>query len=222
MAETGMDRSYVSVQEFKDAFPEIDVSRYTDATLSGFISRASRWVDRYCSVDGFDHQSITNEKSDTIIDAGGNLVVWPRKIPVELSSVSLVQLKFGNWDMTLTLTQSGKELYEIPEPRWRITLPNQTFTATGTFTVSNLMDLRSYHTFTLLSYSGGYRTIPEDIKDATLLAVRDIVSRRLNAAGATRISQGGISIEYAEREGESDSILDAKRLLDHYVRRMPV
>jgi len=214
-----MNANYISNDDFTRQNPQIDVSRYNTATISGFISDASRIVDDITNAPyGFDIENITGEKQTTIITNDGDLKIFPKKIPIV--SVSSIKIRRSTWEITLSLTSGGSSLLEITDPDNKVIVyPNTFLSAVGTFTINDLRDLRQWETYTVVDYRAGYETIPRPIQQATSLIVRDLLSKNLNQSGAASISQGGISIRYASNNsGDSDFIKDAKSLLHKYKR----
>ena len=74
--------------------------------------------------------------------------------------------------------------------------------------------MRNVDFYSKITYTAGYSTIPNIIKEATALFTLDSIARRSNLSGATSINQGGISITYGN--GRSDLVKDAERLLKGY------
>lgn len=211
---------YISTAEFAALHPEVDTSQYTTATVSGIISAASRYVENFCQVDSFAFETVTDEIAQATISREGDLHIFTRRRPV-ISLTSAV-LQRGTWSLTLTLTNNGSPIYHIPHPGYQFVYPNTFLTSVGTFTMNDLTELRRYTTYAKITYVAGYQTIPQDIRFATALIVKDYIQKRLNAAGAASITQGGVTIRYSERDGKSDDLVDAETLLQDYVRVTPV
>lgn len=208
--------NYISVAEFQEAHPEIDVSQYTPATISGFISQASEHIDNFCNVDGFDFKAVVSEQSQSLIKKNGDLLIFTRRFPIV--DVSEIKLRRAASTLTLTLSQGSQVYWEKTSDARNIAYINQILSGTGNFVIRDLSELRNMDFYTIISYTAGYQTIPNVIKRACMLLVRDILSKRLNVAGASSITQGGISIKYSERDGKSDDMIDAESLLQEYVR----
>ena len=49
-----------------------------------------------------------------------------------------------------------------------------------------------------------------------MLYARDLFARSQNTSGATEISQGAVTIKYADTKGKSDFIRDAELILQNY------
>lgn len=210
--------NYISVNELHTYAPEVYTSisgTYTETTLSGMIGRASAMVDSYL---GYTLPvEVLTEKIEGMVDSDGNLVVYTRKRPI--TAVSAISIKKGNDEINLTLGDAGQQKYDIPEPKVRIVYPNAELSASSVSTIANFYELRTTSFFTETTYTAGFETIPDDIKEATTLFVREILSRRSNTVGASRISQGGISISYESRGGtKSDLVSDAENILSPYRR----
>lgn len=212
--------NYISTTEFAALHPEVDTSQYTAATVSGIISQASKYVDNFCQVDGFDLTTVTNEVARVIISNEGDLKIFTRRRPVQ--SLTSIVLSRGTWNLTLTLTNNGTPIYYIENPGAVIVYPNTFLTSVGTFTMNDLRDLRRQAVVATVTYVAGYQSIPDDIKAAVAFVTRDILQKRLNAAGVASLTQGGVTVRYSERDGKSDDIMDAERILQDYVRVTPV
>lgn len=212
--------NYISTDEFAALHPEVDTSQYTLATISGMISAASKHIENFCQVDGFDLATVTNEIAKVVISNEGDLKLFPRRRPVQ--SITSVSLSRGTWNLSLTLTNNGSPIYHIETPGDAVVYPNTFLTSVGTFTMNDLRDLRRYSVYATVSYVAGFQTIPANIKAACALFTRDFLQKRLNAAGVAQITQGGITVKYSEKDGKSDDVVDAERLLQDYVRVVPV
>lgn len=210
--------NYISVNDLHTYAPEVYTSisgMYSETTLSGIIGRASSMVNSYLGYT-LPVETLT-EKTEGVVDTDGNLVIYPRKRPIE--SFSAVRIKKGNDEIVLTLESAGAQKYDIPEPRVRFVYPNAELSTTGVSTIANFYELRTTTFFAEYTYRAGFETIPEDIKEAATLFVREILSRRSNTVGASRISQGGLSISYESRGGnKSDLVSDAENILGPYRR----
>jgi hypothetical protein len=159
-----------------------------------------------------------------MVDVDGNMVVFPAKCPV--NSLSSVNIVWGAESLSLNLTDgAGNNMYDILKDEkgfqsrvvWQATGVGL---VQGTTIVSDLLSLRGSKVFTKLSYNAGYASvndIPDSIKEATGLYVADMLRKRTNPTGASRIRQGGIDISY-DRGGKSDLVTEAERLLQPYKR----
>ena len=209
----------ITTTEFANLAPEVDTSRYTDATLSGKITQASRMADDYLGYSP-NAESITEELRESTIDSNGDLIIRPAKLPI--ISVSAITLSKGSssGDVALTLTEGGNARYNVDFSGRYIRFPYAGISSLGVPTFMNFYELRGKQFYTKLSYRGGYEDgdLPEVIKLATVLLTREIIARAMNTAGAKKISQGGISIEYSARDGKSDLVIDAERMLRPYRR----
>lgn len=213
---------YISVDDFKAQAPEVDVSQYTPATLSGFITSASRQIDRWLNIPAsLTIEHIADEKSESSIDPDGNLIVWPKKIPiVTLSGIALVK---GTDTIDLDLENSaGDPRYDIIDDT-QIAYPQQALAITSVSIIGSFGSIAQTRFYTELDYQAGFQDIPEDIQDATVLWVRDIVARSANPYGASEIRQGGVAIKYGSgvrtvEAHDTDMIRDAKERLRPYKR----
>jgi len=208
-----MTTNFITVQELKDYAPDIDYSRYSDTTISGVITRSTD------SVESFIEYTLPwetkTEKVESHIDPDNDLIIYPTKLPVRtLESVSIVKSSF---EAALTLTSGSNNLYDLDDDR--IVIPGSTITL-NTVSVIDFSALRNVKFFTNITYTCGYFLYdrPRELIDAVVLYCRDWFSRSLNTAGASRISQGAVSIQYSSRKGKSDNVKDAEEILSHYRR----
>ena len=209
--------SYISVTEFQQYNPELDFTAYSTATLSGVISRASKWVDNFAQTP-LDLRAVTNEKTEAVVNSNGNLIIHTRQYPIQ--SVSAISLKLGTASYTLSLADgNGTARYDIGSRGTYILYPFQEVAFTGTLSIRNFYQLRNVNIFSVISYIAGYETIPDDIKDACNLIAKDIFIRQSNPMDLSNLTQGGITVSYRPRDdGDSDSVRDAKQILQDYRR----
>lgn len=213
----------ITTVEFKEKAPEVDTSRYTDATVSGFITQASEEVGRYLQYDPL-AEDITDELKTARVTTDGDLLVFPAKIPI--ISVSALSVKKGTTELTITLEDSqGNAKYNLDYTNRYLRFPSYEIILQGQIVVlTDFFAFRSTQFFSKMSYRAGYEpsSLPETIKEATVLYVREKLARAQNTAGAKRITQGGITLEYSQRGdkfgGKSDLVVDAEKLLRPYRR----
>ncbi len=209
----------ITTTEFAAYAPEVDTSRYGDTTVSGFIAMASEQVNQYLGYSPL-AEDIVNERRNSKITSEGDLLVFPTKVPViTISSLSIVK---GAVTIGLPLTD-GNSLprYTIDFTGRNVRLVGGYAIFTGYPMVTNFYALKGQQFYTSMNYRAGYEPsqIPPTIKMATSLFVREIIARSYNTTGAASIRQGGITISYSEnKEGDSDLVKDAKRLLNPYRR----
>lgn len=213
------DTNIISTTQFTQYAPEIDVSSYTDATLSGIISMASKQVSDYLMFTPI-AEDIVDEVKDASIDTNGDLVIFPAKIPV--ISVSSLKLTKGTTNLTLNLTDNnGNARYNLNYTKRYIRFPNSEMIVNGTSTIPNFFYLRGTQFYVTMSYRGGFEvaSLPAAITQATILYIREYLSGKDNTSGAKKVSQGGISLEYFDgKNNKSDLVSDAERLLAPYRR----
>lgn len=211
--------NYITVTEFEEFNPELDLSNYTAATISGMIRRASAYVDNYLNYS-LAQESITGEKTEAVVNSTGELVIYTQKLNVQ--SVEQIKLVVGASPVTLQLTNgNGNSNVQIPSRKNSIVYPWMPFAWTGAVAITNFFAIRDWDIYTLVDYTAGYTTIPEDIKDAVNLLTRDIFVRQSNPMGLSSMSQGGISMGFRAKTGEggkSDNILQAEDMLNSYKR----
>lgn len=216
---------YISVDYFKQRNPTLDLSQYSDTTLSGMIETASTQVDNYLNYT-LELEDIVSEKIEGFVDGDSNLKIYPLKRPI--NTVSAISLVKGTDVIDLTLQDNlGVLKYDIPTTKEVIVYPDNEIAFNSVSIIDSFFSLRNTKFFTRISYNAGYQTIPQDIQDATSLFVKEQVARGFNITGATSIRQGGISMSYGSRSGsdnkvaDSDNVADAKSLLVKYKRVTP-
>jgi hypothetical protein len=204
--------SYITLSELKSQYPSVDYSVYSDATLNSIINSAESKVNEFVEYS-FDLENLTNEISKGFIDSDYSLVVFPRKKPIlSLSSISIIK---GSAEINITLTNGqNEEIYTIPETKDRIIFPIADISLQSV-SIIDFGVLKSVDFFTKISYQAGYNTIPDVVKEATMLFALEVISRNMNISGATQVSQGGISISYNSSNGNRLG-KEAKSLLMDY------
>lgn len=210
----------ITVAQFTAYAPEVDVSQFNDPTISGFISRASQVATDYLGYTPV-LEVITDELRPGHVSSSGDLVIYPQKVP--LVSVSAIGVTKGTTNLTLQLTDSqGNNKYNIDYTKRRLVFPYGEVILSGTTVFTNFFALRGSDFFTKVTYTAGWplTELPGPILEAVTLIVRDMLSKRFNQAGAERISQGGISLEFSAYNdlGQSNLVKEAKRLLNPYRR----
>lgn len=216
--------NYISVAEFIEYNPELDYTNHTEATISGMIRRASANVDNFLGYT-LSVEDMSQEKKEVMIDSQGNLLVYADKFPI--ISISSLSFKQGTISINLGLQDgAGRQRYDISGRGTYVQYPYSEITTTGTVSIRNFLDLRGRDIFTLMDYRAGYETIPDDIKDAVNLYVKDIFIRQANPLNISSMTQGGISIQFksksasnnANDNGDSEFIKMAKQVLYNYRR----
>jgi hypothetical protein len=187
--------------------------------INTWIASAEKWVNTYLgytSDNGVNEETLTNSIEDTAtVDSEGNLVIFPRKVPV--SSVSAITLVKGTDTLDLTLTSGGENKYQIPADSDTIVYPGFELAFSGSSVINNFLDLRYSKFFVKMTYVAGYSTLPPDIHLATVNVACDYIMRHTNKESLQSVSQGAISKTWFQRKGgESDFIKDAQFLLNPY------
>lgn len=209
--------SILSVAELKSFAPELDLSQYSDATISGMLSQATERAASASNVTGFDFQAVVNETDRAYISNDGELVISVRRRPIV--SVTSITLTKGGFSTNLVLTDTANNpLYQIPYPSTKLVFPNSYFYLTGTYLAggsSQLYTLRGAKVFYQMSYTGGHQTIPDDLKYAVSLYFRDIVAKKNNPSGLSSFNQGSYSESYATGDpmGRSPLVKEAESVL---------
>ncbi|HWZ65629.1 MAG TPA: hypothetical protein VNX65_02405 [Patescibacteria group bacterium] len=208
----------IDVTDFTTYAPDVDLTLFPVATLSGVISQASQQIVNYCAVTGFDYQAETAEVDRAALSPMGELMVAFHRRPVAVGDITSIQLKKGGFTTTLTLADSGGNvLYQIPYPGQRMYFPSSYLASAGTLILGGSTQLVTMHgadVFTSVTYRGGYSAgIPADLKLACVLWVRDILAWQFNNTGASNFSQGSYSSSFGA-DPDSRFLKQAKRLLN--------
>ncbi|MFA5014032.1 MAG: hypothetical protein WC549_00630 [Actinomycetota bacterium] len=197
----------------------IDIDSSFSNQIDTWISTAEDEVNNYLgytTVSGCKLETITNELCESVVDGDLNLIIQPRKYPVEsLQSINIVK---GSLSLTLNLDAGGGNTrYMIPTRKNIIIYPNfELYTTTSTL-LYNFANIKFSRFFTKVCYVGGYSTIPRPISLATTYYTADTFMRQANKEGLTALTQGRISKRWAETtDGESSYIKIAKRMLNPY------
>lgn len=204
--------------------PDLDTSKFNAVTLSGIISQAEKRASQFCSVKGFDLQTETDLGRALIRNDGELHVTVQRKPIVSVTSVTLKKSAF-NAPLTIVDPNTGTKYYHIPYPASKIVFPNSFLVLTGSYLAgasSNLISLKGIDPFCEIAYTGGYQTIPDDLKYAIILYVRDyIASKQTNPAGVAGFSQGSYSVQFGQTSGGKSALVqEAEGILTNgdYVR----
>ena len=95
--------------------------------------------------------------------------------------------------------------------------PGEELSLSGTSLIRSFYELRGTKFFVHTNYTGGYATVPADIRMATVNLVADKIMRQTNKEGLSSITQGRVSKRWLDRkDGESDFVKDAYKLLASY------
>jgi len=210
------EANYISITEFQQMNPELDFTGYDNTTISGMITRASRFMDNYLQYS-LTIENVQNEKTEASISADGNLIVFTRKFPIV--EVTAIALKLGTVQLDLNLTDgNGNARYEIPSRARSILYPYQEISMTGTFSIRNFYQLREREIYTMTSYRAGYETIPDDLKDACSLLAKDVFIRQSNPMDLKSVSQGAVAMSWNDRSETGDTVWkkQAKDILNSY------
>lgn len=210
----------ITVSELQQFAPELGsyLANYSVATISGMISQATQAVIGICNVKGFDRQVVTDE-NDAQISNEGDLIItvqqYPLFSPNDVIGVNLVK---GGFTAALTLSDElGNMLFQVPDGGWRFEFPNSYFYLTGTYLAggsSQLLTLKGAHVKYQMTYTGGFITIPQNLKMACVLMFRDILKQNINPFGATSYHQGQTGETYrVDATGKSALYKQAEQLL---------
>jgi hypothetical protein len=219
-----MAENLITQAELEAYAPDLDLSTFSQATISGMISRASKIITNYCDVDGFFKMAVTNERERAQISPNGDLTISFRRRPVADGDVSAIRLVGVGMSQSLTLESGSDRYYFIPKPSTYLIYPSNYLISMG----RGLLHLDSSDLFYEVDYTGGYATdiadLPEDLKEATTLYVRDMIARKYNPSGAQSFTQGRVSMSFGYSAGRSKSALvsAAEDILDSggYARKV--
>jgi hypothetical protein len=213
------DTNLITVDQFKLFAPEIDISRYTTETLESMIAWASKQVSDYLQYTPL-AEDITDEIKEARVSSEGDLIIKPRKVPVQ--SVSSIILHKGATNVSLVLTDdSGNTRYNIDFTKRTIVYPYGEIAFQGVPVFANFFQLRRNLFYVKLSYRGGFEDeeLPSPITQATVLFMRDIFSEKYNMTGADTLSQGGISLSFSSSTKDTSQLVKkAHKLLNPYRR----
>lgn len=202
----------LSTTEFRTNYPTVDLTNYSDATLSGIISTATNRVIEILQYDPR-LQDITDEKLVGKINNDGNLVLFPEYRPI--NSVSNLKIVKGSTEVNLTLTANNRPIYDIQN---NIVYISTYEIGYNTVSMLDFSALRGTNFFCLLSYNAGYSSLPTSIKYAVELLVLDRLMLTTNVSGAKSVSQGGIKVEYETKRGKSSYEERVEELLKDYIK----
>ncbi len=185
-----------------------------------WISAAEDYADRYTgftTASGFLNEQVVGEMDETHVDGDLNLVIFPRKRPV--NNFTSLELHKGSISLTITLTKAdGTPKYTIPSRDGVIIYPNyELITTATTFYIRNFVEVKYSRWFTKINYTGGYTTLPDDISFATSLIAADYFMKHANREGLQMYMQGRITKRWKLRkDGKSDFLEDAQEILNRY------
>ena len=218
-----MAENLITQSELESYAPDLDLSQYNAATISGMISRASERVRQYCDVDGFFKSAVTNERDRALISPNGDMTISFRRRPVADDDISDIRLVGVGMNQSLTLNDGGNRVYFIPNPHTYVIYPSNYLISMG----RGLLALDSSDLFYEIDYTGGYATdiadIPGDLKEATTLMLRSMVGKKYNSAGANSFTQGSVSMSFGSNKGGQDqNVQEAMSILDSggYARKV--
>ncbi len=210
--------AYIDVNSLQNLLL-VTVDASFTAQVDTWISAAEVQVNNYLgfvTASGLWNESVSGELNDARVDGDQNLVIYPRKRPI--NSVSSLQLWKGSDSLTLSLTNGSDNRYIIPIQGNVIVYPNSELTvSSSSYSILNFSEIKFSRWYTKLSYIAGYTAIPKDIQYATTLLTADIFMRHANKEGLTAITQGRLSKRWGQRQdGRSDLELTAFNVLNHY------
>lgn len=217
-----MAENLITEEEITAYAPNLDLTKYSSATISGMISRASEKVRELCNVEGFFKTAVTNERERAQISPNGDLVISFKRRPVQDGDVTALRLVGSDLLQNLELTSNGSRIYFIEDPKTYMIYPSNFLIAHG----KGLLSLDVADLFYEVDYIGGYATdiadIPPTLKEATTLMIRSMLStENINPAGVSSFSQGSVSMNFGSG-GKNAHVMEAEALLSRgsYIRRV--
>ena len=143
--------NYITTTEFANYNPELDLSNYTDATISGMITRASAYMDNYLQYS-LVTEAITGEKTEAVVNTTGELVIFTRKLNIQ--SVQAIKLNVGPTAVSLALnTSNGQSNLQIPARGTSVVYPWMPFAWTGSVAITNFFNLRNWDIYATIDYT---------------------------------------------------------------------
>lgn len=198
---------YISVEEFKFLNPHLDLSLYSDATISGLIHLATQRVDDFLGYT-LPIEDIESERIPGAINSEGDLEVWVTKIPIE--EVKELRIVRGTLSITLALEADGKRKYHLPENfAPPILYPSSEFSVEALISPFNLR--RGW--FFEVSYRAGYESVPAPVKMATSYLVKEMMAERFNPGGFENLSEGSVRLSRSVFSQEAEALLRSYRRL---------
>ena len=207
-----MTQAFVSEAELRAAAPELDLSRYTSQTISGMLTTATVLAENFLNYSLAFESKV--EKARGLVDSNGDIFIFPKKRPIR--SLESVVLSKGRFTSNITLSANGENFYDIVDDSKIIISSSQI--SLQSVSIIDWSALRFTTFFMNITYTAGYYPYdrPQDIVEAVLLYARDLFARSQNSSGASEISQGAVSIKYADTKGKSDFVKDAELILQGY------
>lgn len=215
-----IDNNLLTVAEIASFAPELDTSSYDAPTISGLITQASKSVADYLEYTPL-AEDIVGEVKDARITTEGDLLIFPRKVPV--ISLSSIKIMKGPTELALTLQNNqGETKYNIDYTARHIRYPYSELAYQAAPVFIDFGRLRYQQFYVKLNYRGGWEvsSLPATIKQACLLFFRDLLSNQNNPVGANRLRQGLVEFDFKSggMYSESKFVTDARRLLNPYRR----
>lgn len=189
------------------------------AQVDTWISTAEVMVNNYLgytTASGIWNEQVSNELNETRVDGDLNLVIYPRKRPV--NSVSAISIVKGPVSVALSLTDTaGNTRYQIPIQNNVVVYPNYQLSLTASTILHHFGIIKYSRFYTKISYIGGYTAVPNPINLATVYFTADILMRQANKEGLSSLTQGRITKRWAEeKDGKSNWMRRAEELLNFY------
>lgn len=196
-------------------FPATVLDSTIQSWIDGAEARANSYMG-YTTASGMWMEVITDEMIDTRVDADGNLLVFPRKLPIDsITSLAIVQ---GLTTINLSVTDgNGNARYNIPSSKDYIFFPGSQLAYSSSYSATDFYSVKYSTTFTKLSYRAGYTVIPEDVKLAVENLAADTAMRYTNKEGLQSLTQGRITKSFFDRATKGSSFVnDAFSILQGY------
>lgn len=190
-------------------------------SLADQIINASTWLETICQQSllqaTYTNETLRMPSMRASIDAQGQLNFRPRHFPITAENGITIITNSGvanTYDATQCIIATDHQIVSVP---WLVATGNQSSNANIWLSPA---PSRQQTMWLQITYTAGYAqaAIPGDVKDAAILLVSDMLSRRQNPTGASSISLGDKSLQAGSRDtsGESDLVKRAKQILVNY------
>lgn len=191
--------------------------------LGGEILKASAWLENITKQSLWSTTQTVTLRIPTQRASFDNQNILTFRVPqypiTAINSLSLgtTQSNFVSYDPTQCFIDAN-ELVTVP-------VLQGTGSGSSTWPLLPCQMSRQSNMYLQVGYSAGYTlaTMPADIKDATVLLVNDLLSRRDNPSGVDSLKEGQgmiVATLRGDTSGESLHVKRAKNILANYVLRM--
>lgn len=190
-------------------------------SLADQIVDASDWIEDICNQSLWFNtwtEILPMPTMEAAIDNQMNLFFRPRHFPV--LSVTSIQMQSQQanpitFDATQAFIDANQQYVRVPT----LTQVGQTQAIWPGQPMNRVTNM-----WLTITYTAGFQpgSLPNNVRDAAILLVSEILSRRQNPTGADQINLGGkniISVLRGDASGETLLVKNAKKKLARYIRR---